>query len=221
MGKATRSGAIGSFRENDGSGLRVDGGLGGLHGNRHHVLLQRGNGLDHPLLPGQRQRGRPLGRARSLWEGYAGTPGALVTHVVAMGMGLFVVSNGVKGIETAAKFLIPVSFPGDRPCDPRGHPPRGGGRTGVPLHAAPGGPGGLQDLAGSADPERVGHRRWLGLVLTYAIYMRSREDTALNAFVIGFGNNAMSLLAGIMVLCTVFAVLPDAADQIVGVGNEG
>ena len=60
-----------------------------------------------------------------------------------------------------------------------------------------------------------------GLVLTYAIYMRSREDIALNAFVIGFGNNAMSLLAGIMVLCTVFAVMPDAADQIVGAGNEG
>ena len=31
-----------------------------------------------------------------------------------------------------------------------------------------------------------------GLVLTYAVYMRSREDTALNAFVIGFGNNSMS-----------------------------
>jgi NSS family neurotransmitter:Na+ symporter len=60
-----------------------------------------------------------------------------------------------------------------------------------------------------------------GLVLTYAIYMRSREDTALNAFVIGFGNNSMSLLAGIMVLCTVFSVMPEAAGEIVGAGNEG
>jgi NSS family neurotransmitter:Na+ symporter len=51
--------------------------------------------------------------------------------------------------------------------------------------------------------------------------MRSREDTALNAFVIGFGNNSMSLLAGIMVLCTVFSVMPDAAGEIVGAGNEG
>ncbi len=31
----------------------------------------------------------------------------------------------------------------------------------------------------------------------------------------------MSLLAGIMVLCTVFAIMPDAADTIVGAGNEG
>ena len=51
--------------------------------------------------------------------------------------------------------------------------------------------------------------------------MRAHEDTALNAFVIGFGNNSMSLLAGIMVLCTVFSVMPDAASQIVGAGNEG
>jgi NSS family neurotransmitter:Na+ symporter len=60
-----------------------------------------------------------------------------------------------------------------------------------------------------------------GLITTYAVYMRRQEDTALNAFVIGFGNNSMSLLAGIMVLCTVFSVMPDAASQIVGAGNEG
>jgi neurotransmitter:Na+ symporter, NSS family len=31
----------------------------------------------------------------------------------------------------------------------------------------------------------------------------------------------VSLLAGIMVLCTVFSLMPDAATQIVGAGNEG
>ena len=60
-----------------------------------------------------------------------------------------------------------------------------------------------------------------GLILTYAIYMRSREDIPLNAFLIGLGNNSMSLLAGIMVLCTVFAINPGAREQIVGAGNEG
>src|SRR5690606_22512880 len=42
-----------------------------------------------------------------------------------------------------------------------------------------------------------------------------------NAFVVGFGNNSMSLLAGIMVLCTVFSTMPEAASEIVGAGNEG
>jgi NSS family neurotransmitter:Na+ symporter len=60
-----------------------------------------------------------------------------------------------------------------------------------------------------------------GLILTYAIYMRQREDVPLNAFLIGFGNNSMSLLAGIMVLCTVFALNPAASAEIVGAGNEG
>jgi NSS family neurotransmitter:Na+ symporter len=60
-----------------------------------------------------------------------------------------------------------------------------------------------------------------GLILTYAIYMRASEDVPLNAFLIGLGNNSMSLLAGIMVLCTVFAINPGARDEIVGAGNEG
>jgi NSS family neurotransmitter:Na+ symporter len=60
-----------------------------------------------------------------------------------------------------------------------------------------------------------------GLALTYAIYMRVREDTTINAFVLGFGNNSVSLLAGIMVLCTVFSIRPDAASEIVGAGNTG
>jgi NSS family neurotransmitter:Na+ symporter len=60
-----------------------------------------------------------------------------------------------------------------------------------------------------------------GLITCYAIYLRKREDTALNAFMLGFGNNSVSLLAGIMVLCTVFSIMPDAATQIVGAGNEG
>ncbi|MGH7566610.1 MAG: sodium-dependent transporter, partial [Gemmatimonadota bacterium] len=60
-----------------------------------------------------------------------------------------------------------------------------------------------------------------GLALTYAIYMRTREDTTINAFVLGFGNNSVSLLAGIMVLCTVFSIRPDAASEIVGAGNTG
>ena len=164
----------------------------------------------------------PSAVPEGFWEGYAGTPEALLTHVVAMAMGLFVVSKGVKGIETAARFLIPslivlVIV------------------LAIRAITLPGSSAGLAFLFTPQFSELANARIWLealtqnawdtgagwGLVLTYAIYMRSREDTALNAFVIGFGNNSMSLLAGIMVLGTVFAVMPDAADQIVGAGNEG
>jgi len=133
-----------------------------------------------------------------------------------------VVSRGVKGIETAARILIPslivlVVI------------------LAIRAVTLPGASAGLAFLFTPNLSELANYQIWMqaltqnawdtgagwGLVLTYAIYMRSRDDTALNAFVIGFGNNSMSLLAGIMVLCTVFSVMPDAASQIVGAGNEG
>jgi NSS family neurotransmitter:Na+ symporter len=61
-----------------------------------------------------------------------------------------------------------------------------------------------------------------GLVLTYAIYSRKREDVALNAFLTGLGNNSASLLAAIAVLPTVFSVLPyDRAMEAVSSDNIG
>jgi len=158
----------------------------------------------------------------SFWEAYAASPEALATHAIAMGMAVFVVSRGVRGIEMAARFLIPslvllvlvlavraVTLPG--------------AVEGLAFMFTP-------DWSDLAEPgiwlQALTQNAWdtgagWGLVLCYAIYMRSREDTALNAFVIGFGNNGMSLLAGIMVLCTVFSAMPDAAAEIVGAGNEG
>ena len=158
----------------------------------------------------------------ALWETFNSTPQAVLFHAVAVGMGVFVVSKGVKGIETAAKVLIPslvilVLV------------------LAVKALTMPGASRGLAFLF-TPDFSQLGDVRiWLealtqnawdtgagwGLVLSYAVYMRAREDTALNAFVIGFGNNSMSLLAGIMVLCTIFSVMPDAAGEIVGAGNEG
>jgi NSS family neurotransmitter:Na+ symporter len=146
----------------------------------------------------------------------------VVTHVVAMSLSLFVVSRGVKGIETAAKVLIPslvvlvivlavraVTLPGAE---------AGLAFLFTPDWAALGNYEiWIQALTQNAWDTGAG---W-GLVVTYAVYMRTREDTALNAFVVGFGNNSMSLLAGIMVLCTVFSVMPGAAGEIVGAGNEG
>ncbi len=164
----------------------------------------------------------PSEPAGAFWEGYAATPGALLTHAIAMGLGVFVVARGVRGIETAARILIPsllvlvvvlalraVTLPGAVEGLAFLFTPDWGALATPTIW--------LQALTQNAWDTGAG---W-GLVLCYAIYMRSREDTALNAFVIGFGNNAVSLLAGIMVLCTVFSVMPQAASEIVGAGNEG
>src|SRR5690606_33880507 len=43
---------------------------------------------------------------------------------------------------------------------------------------------------------------------------RQREDIGLNSFLLGFGNNSVSLLAGITVICTVFSVGPRIATEL-------
>jgi len=54
-----------------------------------------------------------------------------------------------------------------------------------------------------------------GLIMAYAIYMRKKEDIPLNAALIGFGNNSVSLIAGITIFSTVFALSSvDAMQQV-------
>jgi NSS family neurotransmitter:Na+ symporter len=54
-----------------------------------------------------------------------------------------------------------------------------------------------------------------GLILSYAIYMKRKEDISLNAALIGFGNNSVSLIAGITIFSTVFALSSvDAMQQV-------
>lgn len=160
--------------------------------------------------------------SEDLWSSYAESGGAVMTHVLAMGSAFAVVWFGVRGIERVAKVLIPtlallvvilavraVTLPGAE---------RGLEFLFSPDWAALGQPKiWLEALTQNAWDTGAG---W-GLILSYAIYMRVREDVPLNAFLVGFGNNSISLLAGIMVLCTVFAIQPQAHEQIVGAGNEG
>jgi NSS family neurotransmitter:Na+ symporter len=160
--------------------------------------------------------------ATAYWQGFAGSWPAVGFHALALGLGVLVVSRGVRGIERAARVLIPGLF-----------------LLVIVLAARavtlPGAERGLAFLFTPEWGDLLHPRIWLealtqnawdtgagwGLILAYAVYLRPREDTTLNAFVLGFGNNSVSLLAGIMVLCTAFAILPEAGEQIVGAGNEG
>ncbi|HEX9880735.1 MAG TPA: sodium-dependent transporter, partial [Candidatus Binatia bacterium] len=53
-----------------------------------------------------------------------------------------------------------------------------------------------------------------GLILTYAVYMRPGEDTVLNSAITAFGNHSVSLIAGIMIFATVYALLPLQAREV-------
>ncbi len=160
--------------------------------------------------------------AEVFWSAYVGSGAAVATHAVAITLGALVVARGVMGIERAARILIPSLLVLVVVLSVRA----------VTL---PGASAGLEFLFRPDWSDLLTARVWLealtqnawdtgagwGLIVAYAVYLRRREDTTLNAFLLGFGNNSVSLLAGIMVLCTVFAIMPAAADQIVGAGNEG
>ena len=164
----------------------------------------------------------PGSQPGALWESYAGSIWAVLTMAISLGIAVWVVARGVRGIERASRVMMPVLLV----------------LVVILAIRAVTLPGATRGLAFLFTPDLAGlgnSRVWLealtqnawdtgagwGLALTYAIYMRAREDTTVNAFVLGFGNNSVSLLAGIMVLCTVFSIRPDASAEIVGAGNTG
>jgi NSS family neurotransmitter:Na+ symporter len=62
-----------------------------------------------------------------------------------------------------------------------------------------------------------------GMLLTYAIYAKNNESTTANVFITSIGNNVASVLAGLVIIPTIFAlsITPDIAKEILASGNEG
>lgn len=143
------------------------------------------------------------------WNAYTGGWGSSLTHGIAMALGAFVVARGVKGIERLNHVMMPTLIVLVLVLTLRA----------VTLPGASNGLNymfsvNLADLA-KADTwlQALTQNAWdtgagWGLILVYAAYMRQNEDTALNSFILPTANNLVSLCAGMMVLSTVFAVLP-------------
>jgi NSS family neurotransmitter:Na+ symporter len=222
MGKGTRQGAIGAFIKTMGPKFAWMGAWVAFVATAIMFYYSVVMGWTIRFFIGTLTGSVPEAHPGAFWNAYNSSSTALLTHFVAMVLGVWVVSRGVKGIEKAAKILMPsliilvvilaikaVTLPGAEKGLAFLFTPKLSALKDYHIW--------LQALTQNAWDTGAG---W-GLVLTYAIYMRQNEDTALNAFVIGFGNNSVSLLAGITVLCTIFSVMPHAASQIVGAGNEG
>ena len=145
----------------------------------------------------------------AFWLEFTGSAWPVVTHGVMIGLAVLVVARGVRAIEKVGMVLMPSLIVLVLIL------------TGRAL-MLPGASDGLSYLF-TVDVSRLADARiWIealvqnawdtgagwGLVLCYAAYLREREDTALNAFLLPAANNCISLLAGIMVFCTVFSVVP-------------
>jgi NSS family neurotransmitter:Na+ symporter len=163
------------------------------------------------------------------WESFTSSWGPLFFHFVAILIGCSIIYFGVaKGIERANKILIPSLF--------------------VLLLIAvarsvslPGAARGMNFLF-SVNLSQLGNIEvWLnalsqaawstgagwGLMLTYGVYSRKKENPFLTSASLGFGNNIASVLAGIAVIPTVFAffagqnMAQEKVLDIMAQGNEG
>ena len=151
------------------------------------------------------------------WNNFAGSYEPLLFHFIAISFVAFVVLKGVtKGIERVTKILVPalviILF--------------------VLFFQAITLPNAFEGIKYFFTPDIniiMDYKVWLnaltqnawdtgagwGLILAYAVYMKKKEDISLNAALIGFGNNTVSLIAGITIFSTVFALSSiDAMNQI-------
>jgi NSS family neurotransmitter:Na+ symporter len=176
-------------------------------------------------VTGRFEQGITVDETTGIWEGFIDNGAQTVLfHAIAIGLVGFIVYRGLKrGFEAVLKIVVPALFVMLTILAIRALT-LDGAAEGLRYLFVP-----EWDLLGNAE-------LWLqafaqmafstgagwGLYLTYCVYMRRREDFALNATAIVAGNHLASLLAGIAVICTVFAVGGVAlADEATGAGNEG
>ena len=149
-----------------------------------------------------------LQQAETVWYGFQGSSLPSVFHALMIGAGGFIVVKGISSIERINKIIIPsllvvvvvsliraVTLPGSF--------------AGIEYLFTP-------DWSTLSQPkiwiEALTQNAWdtgaaWGLILTYAAYMRTRDDVTISAFQTGIGNNIVSLLAAITIFSTVFGTL--------------
>jgi len=148
----------------------------------------------------------------------------VILFVLVLALSAFIVLKGIKGIEKANKFFIPILF--------------------ICLMISafnslrlPGASEGLHYLFNIDFHDLLSYKVWLealtqavwsagpgwGLVITLAVFSRAKSDVGLTTITQGFGDNAGALLAALVVLPAIFAVAPTiaAAEEICHGGNNG
>ncbi|RMG20901.1 MAG: sodium-dependent transporter [Bacteroidetes bacterium] len=145
----------------------------------------------------------------AFWTSFTTSLWPLLMHAIMIGLAVLVVARGVSGIEKVTKVLMPsligiILILTVRALFLPGAAEGLSYMFSVDWHALTNAQLWIEALIQNAWDTGAG---W-GLVLCYAVYLREREDTALNAFILPIGNNLISLLAGIMIFCTVFSIVP-------------
>ena len=210
LGKAGRSGVIGTFAHIAG---RRFGWLGGFVGVvataiMFYYAVVTGWCIFYVFVALLRPLPTTTADAAAIWNGFQGMHLPVLFHAIAIGLGATVVWRGVSAIERVSKILLPTLFAIVLLSVVRAVTLEGAWE-GVRFLFAP-------DWSVLAKPatwlEALTQNAWdtgagWGLVLTYGAYMQRRHGVVKNAFITGIGNNTVSILAATMIFATVFAVL--------------
>lgn len=149
-----------------------------------------------------------MDQAQMVWDGFQGSALPSLFHALMMGAGGLIVVKGISSIERINKVLIPslllvviISLIRAVTLE--------GSMQGLEYLFTP-------DWSTLSKPsiwlEALTQNAWdtgaaWGLILTYAAYMRTRDDITISAFQTGIGNNIVSLLAAATIFSTVFGTL--------------
>ena len=159
------------------------------------------------------------------WQSYsASVYQPLFFHFISIGIGGFIIYRGItKGVEKFSKIIVPALFV-------------------LLLIAAikaltlPGSEAGVHYFFSIDTAQFSNYKLWLdalsqsawstgagwGLLLTYSIYAREQEPVISNSVLAGLGNNAASIIAGLAIVPTLFALSSVAsAQQALQSGNQG
>jgi NSS family neurotransmitter:Na+ symporter len=148
------------------------------------------------------------------WNSFISGYQPIIFHLLALSLGSLVIYQGItRGLERANRILLPslllMLLIGI-----------------VRSLTLPNATVGLNYFFGIRLEYLADYRVWLeglsqsawstgagwGLILTYSVYMREKEDIVLNSFITGFGNNSASILAGLAIIPAIFSLAPSLAD---------
>lgn len=219
IGKHTRKGTIGAFGKLIGEKFGWMGGFVGFctFAIMFYYSVVTGWCLKYLIMAigGQMSDFTPE-ISKSFFSAFADSTQPVIFHAVIMVIGSWVIYRGVtKGLEKANKILLPSIFVILI-------------ISGVWTLTEPGALSGLEFFFHPDFSAFASHKIWLealtqsawstgagwGLIMTYAVYMKQKEDIGLNSFVVGFGDNTASLLAGIVIFSTVFTLVPTGAESL-------
>lgn len=159
------------------------------------------------------------------WDSFMQVPYLIVIfQIVAIAITTFVVYRGVeKGVEKVNKILIPALF-----ILMIGNMIRAlflpGAMRGIAYLFTPG----EELFSAKTWVAALAQSAWscsagMGMAIAFGAYTKRKQDTSLNSFLTGFGDTTISLIAGIMIFTTVFALSPNifAAEAAVEEGGTG